>query len=62
MVNRQKELKFGAEPKGKREALALYDERIMKAMRKYKNRTFTLHQYWAKIVELKSDYGYQKYE
>jgi len=34
MVNRQKELKFGAEPKEKREALALYDGRIIKAIRK----------------------------
>ena len=48
--------------KKKEKLKALYDGRIMKAIRKYKNRTFTLRQYWAKIVELKSDYGYQKYE
>ena len=61
MVNRQSELKFGAEPKHKRKALAAYDKRILNAIKKHKNGTFSLEQYWAEIIELKADYGHLKY-
>ena len=61
VVNRQFELKYGASPKKERKALRAYDKRIMNAIKKHKNGTFTLTQYWNKIIELKLDYGYNQF-
>ena len=49
-------------PKERRKTLRIYDERITSAIRKHKNGTFTLKQYWAEIVQLKADYGFQQFK
>ena len=56
-ANRWDEISLGKPYKEKRKTLRRYDNRIKSAIRKHKNGTFTLRQYWDEILRLKQDYA-----
>ena len=59
-ANRISELKYpGSKPREKRKVLKAYDERIKNVIKQYKEGRITLKRYWAKIVKLKLDFGFE---
>ena len=57
-ANRWEEIHaLGKPTKEKRKTLRRYDNRMRGAIRKHKNGTFTLRQYWDEILRLKQDYA-----
>ena len=62
VVNRQAELKYGAKPYRKRKKLRQYENRLISCIKKHKNGKLTTEEYWAKIVQLKADFGMELYK